>query len=393
MEDKTIFTGEGKGVQLEQVEFINDCIKEVCLKGDSLPKYKRIIAKTYPNEVDLYNKLEKLADAISQQVMMGKFSQTSIYNIKYLARDVYVSDDTIEEIISQLRNLESKGTYILTLTSVGPVQIQIVKYLKDYCGISFKEAKDLVDNVPSVISSDLSLEQAEKLKSFIELEGGSVNIESTNNDSVDEKESDEISVNTSSKDDENNTSNDTSNSHAFVVKVIKQGSNFNGDKYSNRTQLRFIAPNAHALPSREDLRKTIEKCIPVEYIKNNDQFEAYCPYRLFGWEEYRDIVRYPIYEIFDEISGSKKNDAYGIDVYYLSGMDKSNRTTKEKVVFWSIAVLLLIISLLFLNILGPILVIGIWYWHCKKISKRNTNELEEICGKIVQTIKRYDNNY
>ena len=64
-----------------------------------------------------------------------------------------------------------------------------------------------------------------------------------------------------------------------------------------------------------------------------------------------------------EKSENQRNDAYGIDVYYLSGVNKSNRTTKEKVVFWTIAALSLILSLLILNILGPFLVFGISNFH------------------------------
>ena len=50
------------------------------------------------------------------------------------------------------------------LKSAGAAKLQIVKLVKELCGIGLKEAKDLVDGCPKAIKEKVSKEEAEDLK-------------------------------------------------------------------------------------------------------------------------------------------------------------------------------------------------------------------------------------
>lgn len=50
------------------------------------------------------------------------------------------------------------------LKSAGAAKLQIVKLVKELCGLGLKEAKDLVDGCPKAIKEKVSKEEAEDLK-------------------------------------------------------------------------------------------------------------------------------------------------------------------------------------------------------------------------------------
>ena len=59
------------------------------------------------------------------------------------------------------------------LTSAGSAKIKVIKAVREATGLGLKEAKELVDNAPSVIKEGLSKEDADALISAIEEVGGS----------------------------------------------------------------------------------------------------------------------------------------------------------------------------------------------------------------------------
>ena len=63
---------------------------------------------------------------------------------------------------------EEKTSFDVVLTEVGAAKLQVVKAVKEACGLGLKEAKDLVDGVPSKLKEGLSKDEAENLKKAIE---------------------------------------------------------------------------------------------------------------------------------------------------------------------------------------------------------------------------------
>lgn len=71
---------------------------------------------------------------------------------------------------------EEKTSFDVVLAEVGGAKLQVVKAVKEACGLGLKEAKDLVDGAPATIKEGLSKEEAENLKKAIEESGAKVEL-------------------------------------------------------------------------------------------------------------------------------------------------------------------------------------------------------------------------
>ncbi len=71
---------------------------------------------------------------------------------------------------------EEKSSFDVVLTEVGATKLQVVKAVKEACGLGLKEAKDLVDGAPATVKEGLSKEEAENLKKAIEAAGAKVEL-------------------------------------------------------------------------------------------------------------------------------------------------------------------------------------------------------------------------
>ena len=71
---------------------------------------------------------------------------------------------------------EEKTSFDVVLKSVGAAKLQVVKAVKEACGLGLKEAKDLVDGAPATIKEGLSKDEAENLKKTIEAAGAEVEL-------------------------------------------------------------------------------------------------------------------------------------------------------------------------------------------------------------------------
>ena len=71
---------------------------------------------------------------------------------------------------------EEKTSFDVVLAEVGGAKLQVVKAVKEACGLGLKEAKDLVDGAPSTLKEGLSKDEAENLKKTIEEAGAKVEL-------------------------------------------------------------------------------------------------------------------------------------------------------------------------------------------------------------------------
>ena len=71
---------------------------------------------------------------------------------------------------------EEKTSFDVVLAEVGATKLQVVKAVKEACGLGLKEAKDLVDAAPATVMVGLSKEEAENLKKAIEEAGAKVEL-------------------------------------------------------------------------------------------------------------------------------------------------------------------------------------------------------------------------
>ena len=71
---------------------------------------------------------------------------------------------------------EEKTSFDVILAEVGGAKLQVVKAVKEACGLGLKEAKDLVDGAPAKIKEGISKDEAENLKKAIEAAGAKVEL-------------------------------------------------------------------------------------------------------------------------------------------------------------------------------------------------------------------------
>ena len=71
---------------------------------------------------------------------------------------------------------EEKSTFDVVLAEVGATKLQVVKAVKEACGLGLKEAKDLEDGAPSTIKEGVAKDEAENLKKAIEAAGAKVEL-------------------------------------------------------------------------------------------------------------------------------------------------------------------------------------------------------------------------
>ncbi len=69
---------------------------------------------------------------------------------------------------------EEKTSFDVVLKSAGAAKLQVVKAVKEACGLGLKEAKDLVDAAPSTIKEGASKDEADALKAALAGAGAEV---------------------------------------------------------------------------------------------------------------------------------------------------------------------------------------------------------------------------
>jgi len=72
--------------------------------------------------------------------------------------------------------VEEKTNFDVVLKEAGAAKLQVVKAVKEACGLGLKEAKDLVDAAPSKVKEGLPKAEAEALKKALEDAGAVVEL-------------------------------------------------------------------------------------------------------------------------------------------------------------------------------------------------------------------------
>jgi large subunit ribosomal protein L7/L12 len=71
---------------------------------------------------------------------------------------------------------EEQTEFDAVLTVIGANKIQVIKEVRAITGLGLKEAKDAVENVPTVLKEAVSKAEAEEIKKKIEEQGATVEI-------------------------------------------------------------------------------------------------------------------------------------------------------------------------------------------------------------------------
>ena len=71
---------------------------------------------------------------------------------------------------------EEKTSFDVVLKSAGAAKLQVVKAVKEACGLGLKEAKDIVDAAPANVKEGVDKATAEALKKALEEVGAEVEL-------------------------------------------------------------------------------------------------------------------------------------------------------------------------------------------------------------------------
>ena len=71
---------------------------------------------------------------------------------------------------------EEKTSFDVVLKSAGAAKLQVVKAVKEACGLGLKEAKDLIDGAPSTLKEGMAKADAEALKKTLEEAGAEIEL-------------------------------------------------------------------------------------------------------------------------------------------------------------------------------------------------------------------------
>jgi len=72
--------------------------------------------------------------------------------------------------------VEEQTEFNVVMTSFGANKINVIKVVRSATGLGLKEAKDMVEGVPSVVKEAASKDDAAKLKAELEAAGATVEL-------------------------------------------------------------------------------------------------------------------------------------------------------------------------------------------------------------------------
>ena len=121
---------------------------------------------------DLKAIAEELVNLTVKEVSELKNILKDEYGIEPAAAAVAVATPAAGEAAAA----EEKTAFDVVLKSAGAAKLQVVKAVKESCGLGLKEAKELVDGAPCNVKEGIDKAAAEALKAALEAAGAEVEV-------------------------------------------------------------------------------------------------------------------------------------------------------------------------------------------------------------------------
>jgi len=99
---------EKSHVSASSVKFVNDLVKEVCLKGKPLSKFRSEISKNFPDDDSFYGQVEEFVNTVTSVSKGEKEVDPAFLELRTLAQHICLTSDTVNAIIEPLKPMVQK---------------------------------------------------------------------------------------------------------------------------------------------------------------------------------------------------------------------------------------------------------------------------------------------
>jgi large subunit ribosomal protein L7/L12 len=120
---------------------------------------------------------EEILETIAQMTVMEVVELISAMEEKFgVSAQAAVAMPAVAAATEAAAPVEEQTEFTVSLTGFGDKKVGVIKVIRAITGLGLKEAKDLVEGVPSIVKEGIPKEEAAKIKQELEEAGGSVEI-------------------------------------------------------------------------------------------------------------------------------------------------------------------------------------------------------------------------
>ena len=99
---------ERSHVSASSVQFVNNLVREVCLNGKSLSKFRTEVSRVFPGDDDAYARIEEFVNAVSA-IRNGKVEVDAAFlELRTLAQHICLTSETVNAVVEPLRTMVRK---------------------------------------------------------------------------------------------------------------------------------------------------------------------------------------------------------------------------------------------------------------------------------------------
>ena len=118
---------ERSHIGASSVQFVNDLVKDVCLKGKSLKNYRSDVGRFFPGNGDIYGQIEEFVDAVDSAKSGKTEVDAAFLELCTLAQHIYLTSDTVNAVVEPLRSLVQKPEPVVVKQGTTSITAQKTK--------------------------------------------------------------------------------------------------------------------------------------------------------------------------------------------------------------------------------------------------------------------------
>ncbi len=120
--------------------------------------------------------LDKLVEELSSLTILEASELTKLLEEKWGVSAASMAAPAMVAAGGSDAPVEEKTEFTVVLVDAGAKKIEIIKEVRAITGLGLKEAKDLVEAAPKEVKSDISKDEANKIKETLEKAGAKVEL-------------------------------------------------------------------------------------------------------------------------------------------------------------------------------------------------------------------------